>query len=139
MLSRCARQRPAIKLLRRTDAPTVCSQARFSTENNAQAFADFGLTDDQQEFRVVAQEFARKELQPFAAEWDATKHFPIDKLRAAAQLGFGGILVGDDVGEQRLSTVLFSGHLELSMPYRQHDLKTCRRQCSWQGRCCSDL
>ena len=62
--------------------------------------AQIGLTEDQVEFQAVAQDFAEKELLPFAAEWDARKHFPVDKLRAAAQLGFGGILVGDDVGQQ---------------------------------------
>ena len=64
------------------------------------ATAQIGLTEDQVEFQAVAQDFAEKELLPFAAEWDACKHFPVDKLRAAAQLGFGGILVGDDVGQQ---------------------------------------
>lgn len=33
-----------------------------------------------------------------ALSWDATSHFPIDALRAAAELGFGGIYVRDDVG-----------------------------------------
>lgn len=60
--------------------------------------ADIGLTAEQQEFKEVAHEFARKELLPYAAKWDRSKHFPVDTLRAAAQLGFGGIFVGDDVG-----------------------------------------
>ena len=57
-----------------------------------------GLTEEQQEFKQVAQDFAKKELLPFSAKWDSTKHFPIDTLRAAAALGFGGIFVGEDVG-----------------------------------------
>jgi len=48
--------------------------------------------------RSMAEDFARKELTPFAASWDAEGHFPIDTLRAAAQLGFGGMYVRDDVG-----------------------------------------
>ena len=59
------------------------------------------LPEDPANFQVVADDFARKELLPFAARWDAEKHFPVDKLRAAAQLGFGGILVNDDVGEMQ--------------------------------------
>ena len=35
---------------------------------------------------------------PTTCSWDAEGHFPVDKLRAAAELGFGGIYVKDDVG-----------------------------------------
>ena len=47
----------------------------------------------QLEFQKVARDFARKELIPHASEWDEEKHFPVEMLRAAAQLGFGGIYV----------------------------------------------
>ena len=43
-------------------------------------------------------EFARNELLPHAAEWDATENFPVAALRRAAELGFGGIYVAEDVG-----------------------------------------
>lgn len=59
----------------------------------------FGLTEDQSEFKAVADDFAAKELLPFAAKWDAEKHFPVKTLEKAAELGFGGILVPEDVGE----------------------------------------
>lgn len=59
----------------------------------------FGLTGDQSEFKAVADDFAARELLPFAAKWDAEKHFPVKTLRKAAELGFGGILVAEDVGE----------------------------------------
>ena len=78
---------------------------RCIAESAAQTSTQLGLTEDQVEFQAVAQEFAKKELLPYAAEWDARKHFPVDKLRAAAQLGFGGILVGDDVGQQQFELV----------------------------------
>ena len=58
-----------------------------------------GLTEDQSEFKAVADDFAAKELLPFAAKWDAQKHFPVKTLRNAAELGFGGIFVAEDVGE----------------------------------------
>ena len=35
---------------------------------------------------------------PHAADWDANHHFPKDVLRKAAELGFGGVYVRDDVG-----------------------------------------
>ena len=47
---------------------------------------------------VPSQSFAREELLPHAAAWDADKHFPVDTLRGAAELGFAGINVRDDVG-----------------------------------------
>ncbi len=33
-----------------------------------------------------------------SCSWDADGYFPIDTLRSAAKLGFGGIYVSDDVG-----------------------------------------
>lgn len=35
---------------------------------------------------------------PFAAEWDERKYFPVEVLRSAAKLGFGGVFCGHDVG-----------------------------------------
>lgn len=47
---------------------------------------------------LCMQDFARREIIPFAAEWDDRQHFPVDMLRNAAQLGFGAIFCGQDVG-----------------------------------------
>lgn len=47
----------------------------------------------QLEFQRTARDFARKELLPHASHWDETKHFPVDTLRAAARLGFGGLYI----------------------------------------------
>ena len=65
--------------------------------------SSLGLSDDQLEFKAVAEDFAAKELLPFAAKWDASKHFPIDTLKKAAQLGFGGILVASEVGKSTVA------------------------------------
>lgn len=59
---------------------------------------DFELSEDQEAFRATAQTFAADEMAPHAAEWDQNCIFPVDTLRAAASLGFGGIYVRDDVG-----------------------------------------
>ncbi|KAK9814575.1 hypothetical protein WJX72_008116 [[Myrmecia] bisecta] len=61
------------------------------------------MTEEQQEFKRLADEFARKELLPHAAKWDEEKHFPLDTIRKAADLGFGGVYVADDVGGSSLS------------------------------------
>ena len=64
---------------------------------------DFTLSEEQQAFRELAQNFAENELAPFAAAWDRDCTFPVDALRKAAALGLGGIYVGDDVGGSNLS------------------------------------
>ncbi|MGC2854241.1 acyl-CoA dehydrogenase family protein [Novispirillum sp. DQ9] len=64
---------------------------------------DFHLTDDQRQFQDVAREFARNEMAPHAGAWDADHTFPEATLRAAAELGFAGIYVRDDVGGSSLT------------------------------------
>lgn len=59
---------------------------------------DFQLTEDQIQFQDVARDFAANEMAPFAKEWDEQHHFPEETLRKAAELGFAGIYIGDDVG-----------------------------------------
>ena len=46
----------------------------------------------------MAYGFAKTEFEPYAAEWDKTKHFPMDQYRKAADLGFGGIYVSEKYG-----------------------------------------
>jgi len=64
---------------------------------------DFELTEEQRAFREVARNFAREEMAPHAREWDERSIFPVEALRKAATLGFGGIYVRDDVGGSALS------------------------------------
>jgi alkylation response protein AidB-like acyl-CoA dehydrogenase len=64
---------------------------------------DFELSQEQRAFRDTARDFAAAELAPHAAEWDARSIFPVEALRRAAALGFGGIYVKDDVGGAALS------------------------------------
>ncbi|MGZ8370881.1 MAG: acyl-CoA dehydrogenase family protein, partial [Caulobacteraceae bacterium] len=64
---------------------------------------DFNLSDDQLMIQEAARQFAEAEFAPNAARWDEEKYFPIDVLRQAAQLGFGGVYVKDDVGGSGLS------------------------------------
>jgi alkylation response protein AidB-like acyl-CoA dehydrogenase len=59
---------------------------------------EFRLTDEQRAFQDLARGFARDELLPHAAHWDAECIFPVAALRKAAALGFAGIYVGEDVG-----------------------------------------
>jgi alkylation response protein AidB-like acyl-CoA dehydrogenase len=58
----------------------------------------FGLNDDERVIAETAAAFAEKRIAPYALEWDATKHFPVDVLREAAALGMAAIYCRDDVG-----------------------------------------
>src|SRR5437764_3950912 len=72
---------------------------------------DFELSEEQRAFEQVARTFAREEMMPFAKEWDEGEIFPVETLRKAAALGFGGIYVRDDVGGSGLTrldaTIIF--------------------------------
>jgi alkylation response protein AidB-like acyl-CoA dehydrogenase len=65
--------------------------------------SDLGLTEDQLSLVETARDFADENLAPNAVTWDQTKHFPVDVLRKAAQLGMGGITVSEDFGGSGLS------------------------------------
>src|SRR3954464_13661008 len=56
------------------------------------------LNDEERVIVETAAAFADKRLAPYALEWDATKHFPTDVLREAAELGMAAIYCRDDVG-----------------------------------------
>ena len=56
------------------------------------------LNEDQKMIQDMAYGFAKTEFEPYAAEWDKTKHFPTDQYKKAADLGFGGIYVSEQYG-----------------------------------------
>lgn len=64
---------------------------------------DFSLTEEQHAFQATAREFAREEMAPHARDWDEGSVFPVEALRKAAALGFGGIYIKEDVGGSGLS------------------------------------
>lgn len=64
----------------------------------AAAPSRFALTDDEQAITETARDFAAEHVAPGALEWDRDKHFPVDVLRKGAEMGMGGIYVGEDVG-----------------------------------------
>ena len=54
--------------------------------------------DERRALSEAVRTFAEKELEPHAVEWDETKHFPVDVLRGAGEMGLGGVCIGEDVG-----------------------------------------
>lgn len=80
---------------------------------------DFSLSEEQVAIRDMAETFARDEIAPQALEWDQTRHFPVDVIRKAAQLGLGGIMVSEDHGGsglQRVDAVLIYEALATGCP-----------------------
>ena len=64
---------------------------------------DFELSEEQRAFQATARTFARDEMMPHARDWDEGEIFPVETMRKAATLGFGGIYVKEDVGGSALS------------------------------------
>jgi len=60
--------------------------------------SQFDLTEDQLAIQEMARRFTADAITPFAAEWDEKHIFPRDTIRAAAELGFGGIYVSEESG-----------------------------------------
>jgi alkylation response protein AidB-like acyl-CoA dehydrogenase len=52
---------------------------------------DFGLTDDQREFRALCRRFATEVIRPVAAKHDAEESTPWEAIKAAREWGLNGI------------------------------------------------
>ncbi|GAB2744368.1 acyl-CoA dehydrogenase family protein [Sinomonas soli] len=63
----------------------------------------FELTEDQRALVDTVRDFAADRLAPHALAWDAEKHFPVDVLREAGELGLGGIYTGEEHGGSALT------------------------------------
>ncbi len=64
---------------------------------------DFAFSEDQTAIWDAAKDFADAELAPHSARWDEEHHFPVDVMRKAAELGFAGLYVREDVGGSALT------------------------------------
>jgi alkylation response protein AidB-like acyl-CoA dehydrogenase len=64
---------------------------------------DFALNADQLAIEETARRFSADHLAPFAADWDEKAYFPVATMRKAAELGFAGIYVHEDVGGSNLT------------------------------------
>ena len=58
----------------------------------------FELSSEQEMIRLMARDFAKKELEPHAAEWDKNGIFPIDAVKKMGELGLLGMMVPQDLG-----------------------------------------
>ncbi|MBY2929866.1 acyl-CoA dehydrogenase [Sphingomonadales bacterium 56] len=79
----------------------------------------FDLTDDQRQIQDMARRFTADAITPHAAEWDESHIFPRDTIRAAAELGFGGIYVSEEsggIGLGRLESALIMEAMAYGCP-----------------------
>lgn len=58
----------------------------------------FALAEEDLALVEMARGFAEAELAPHAVRWDEEKHFPVETLRRAGELGMGGLSIGEGHG-----------------------------------------
>ena len=64
---------------------------------------DVSMTEEQVALVEAVRDFAASTLAPYANERDAQKHFPLDALREAGEMGLGAVYVREDVGGSGLT------------------------------------
>jgi butyryl-CoA dehydrogenase len=68
----------------------------------------FELSSEQTMIRLMARDFARKELEPNASEWDRQGLFPKDAIRKMGELGLLGMMVPVEYGGSGAGAVAYS-------------------------------
>jgi len=71
-----------------------------------------GLSDTQRQIVDLAREFSRTHIEPHAAEWDRTRHFPRDVIDELGKLGFLGAVAPETYDGMGLDTVTYALALE---------------------------
>jgi len=59
---------------------------------------DFELSPEQREIQSLARDFAKREIDPYAAEWDREHHFPRDLYAKLAEVGLMGVCIPEELG-----------------------------------------
>jgi len=91
------------------------------------------MNDEERVITETAAAFAAKRIAPHALDWDATKHFPVEVLREAAELGMAAIYCQDDVGGsglRRLDGVRIFEQLAIADPVTAAFLSI-HNMCAW--------
>ena len=70
------------------------------------------MTEEQQQIRDLAREFAENELRPHAEEWDRDAHFPREVIAGLGELGFLGMLLPEQYDGLALDTTAYVIALE---------------------------
>ncbi len=59
---------------------------------------DFSPTEEQEMFRRMVRDFAKKELEPIAAHLDEAEEFPAESIKKMAALGLMGVTIAEEYG-----------------------------------------
>jgi len=79
----------------------------------------FQLSEDQIAIQEMARRFTADAITPFAAQWDEDHSFPLDTIKAAAELGFASIYVSEEsggIGLGRLESALIMEAMAYGCP-----------------------
>jgi alkylation response protein AidB-like acyl-CoA dehydrogenase len=68
----------------------------------------FQLTSEQEMVRLMARDFARRELEPFARKWDQEERFPVEAIKKMAALGLMGMMIPPEYGGAGAGAVSYS-------------------------------
>jgi len=74
---------------------------------------DFELTEEQTMFRQAVAEFCRREIEPFAQEWDQTGEYPLHLFRRLGELGWLGVHLPTEYGGAGM------GHIALAILFEE--------------------
>lgn len=72
----------------------------------------FPFTEEHEMIRQAARDFARKEIEPVAAEYDESGEFPIATIMKMGEMGFMGIEVPEEYGGAGMDTLAYVLALE---------------------------
>ena len=73
---------------------------------------DFALNDQQQMYRELVRDFARREVAPHVAEYDREERYPTEIVKQAAELGLLGGVVPEEYGGAGLDYVTYAVGVE---------------------------
>ncbi|MFQ5987335.1 MAG: acyl-CoA dehydrogenase [Dehalococcoidia bacterium] len=59
---------------------------------------DFALSEEQLMFQKMVRDFAAKDIEPVAAQFDETEEFPWENFRKMAELGLTGLTIAEEYG-----------------------------------------
>lgn len=68
----------------------------------------FEISSEQEMIRLMARDFAKKELEPMASVWDKQGLFPMDAIKKMGELGLLGMMVPSEWGGSGAGAVAYS-------------------------------
>ncbi len=73
---------------------------------------EFDLTEEQQQVKRMAREFAGAEIKPHVMEWDESQHFPRELFTKMGELGLMGVIFPEEYGGAGMGYVEYAMIIE---------------------------